>query len=168
MNYTTTINDQTYLIEINDDQHVTVNGVTYMVDCESINNQTVYSLVIDGHSYEAFVSEGEAAPDWEVLIRGALYAVRVEDEREKRLRAAGGAHTAITGEYNLKAPMPGLIVGVPVHEGQTVQKGDILVILESMKMQNELKSQRAGTVTRVRVQPRQSVDQNQVLVTVAE
>jgi acetyl/propionyl-CoA carboxylase alpha subunit len=168
MNYATTINDQTYLIEINDDQHVTVNGVTYQVDCESVNDQTVYSLVINGHSYEAFVSEGEAAPDWDVLIRGALYAVRVEDEREKRLRAAAGAHSHATGEYNLKAPMPGLIVSVPVSEGQTVQKGDILVILESMKMQNELKSQRAGTVTRVRVQPQQSVEQNQILVTVAE
>ncbi len=168
MNYTTTVNDKTFLIEINDDQHVTVNGVTYQVDCESVNSQTVYSLVIDGHSYEAFVSEGEAAPDWEVLIRGALYAVRVEDERAQRLRAAGGAHSHVTGEYNLKAPMPGLIVGVPVGEGQSVQKGDILVILESMKMQNELKSQRAGTVTRVRVKPGESVEQNQVLMTVAE
>jgi biotin carboxyl carrier protein len=103
-----------------------------------------------------------------VLIRGALYAVRVEDEREKRLRAAAGGHAHIAGEYNLKAPMPGLIVSVPVSEGQTVQKGDILVILESMKMQNELKSQHTGTVTRVRVQAQQSVEQNQVLVTVAE
>jgi biotin carboxyl carrier protein len=166
MRYATTINDKTYLIEINDDHHVTVDGVEFRVDCESVDNQPVYSLVINGRSYEAFVSEGETPPDWEVLIRGALYAVSVEDEREKRLRAAGGAHAPVTGEYHLKAPMPGLIVAVPVSEGQAVEEGGLLVILESMKMQNELKSPRAGTVLRVRAKPGESVEQNQILVTV--
>jgi biotin carboxyl carrier protein len=63
--------------------------------------------------------------------------------------------------------MPGLVVSVPVTEGQAVNKGDILVILESMKMQNELKSLRAGTVTRVKTKGGDSVEQNQVLVTVS-
>ncbi|MCS6937600.1 MAG: acetyl-CoA carboxylase biotin carboxyl carrier protein subunit, partial [Candidatus Bipolaricaulota bacterium] len=72
-----------------------------------------------------------------------------------------------SGEFSLRAPMPGLIVAVPVVEGQTVKKGDNLVILESMKMQNELKSPRAGTVTRVNVRAGQSVEQNQVMVTLS-
>ena len=61
--------------------------------------------------------------------------------------------------------MPGLIVAVPVSEGQAVRKGDILVILESMKMQNELKSPREATIGRVRVKAGDNVDQNQVLLT---
>ena len=62
--------------------------------------------------------------------------------------------------------MPGLIVAVPVAEGQAVQKGDNLVLLESMKMQNELKCLREGKITRIKVKPGDSVEQNQILVTV--
>jgi biotin carboxyl carrier protein len=165
MKYATTINDKTYLIEINDDQHVTVDGVEYAVNFESVSGQPVFSLLIDGHSYEAYITEGEDG--WQVLLRGDLHAVRVEDEREKRLRAtAGGLVAAAPGEFHLKAPMPGLIVAVPVSEGQAVNKGDNLVILESMKMQNELKSPRAGMVARVKVKAGDSVEQNQILVTV--
>jgi biotin carboxyl carrier protein len=166
MKYATTINDKTYIIEINDDRKVVVDGVEYAVDFESVSGQPVYSLLIDGRSYEAYVSEGEDS-DWQVLLHGALSTVRVEDEREKRLRSRAGGVAAESGEYQLKAPMPGLVVAVPVSEGQAVTKGDILVVLESMKMQNELKSPRDGTVTRVRAKPGEGAEQNQVLVTVA-
>jgi len=167
MKYATTINDKTYLIEINDERKVIIDDKEYTVDFETVNGQPVYSLLIDGRSYEAYVSEGEEANDWQVLLRGDLYNTRVEDEREKRLRAAGGAASgAHSGEFNLKAPMPGLIVAVPVSEGQVVTKGEILIVLESMKMQNELKCPRDGTVMRIKVKARDSVDQGQVMVTV--
>jgi biotin carboxyl carrier protein len=166
MKYATTINDKTYLIEINDDRRILVDGVEHPVDFNTVSGQPVYSLILDGHSYEAYVQETEEG--WQVLLRGDLYTVNVEDEREKRLRAAAGANLGSgSGEFNLKAPMPGLIVAVSVTEGQAVQKGDILIILESMKMQNELKCPRDGTVTRVKVKARDSVEHNQVLVTVA-
>ncbi len=167
MKYVTTVNDKTYTIEINDDRRVIVDGVEYAVDFGSVSGQPVYTLLVDGRSYEAYVSETEDPNEWQVLIRGALYAVQVEDEREKRLRAAAGAVAVAAGEFNLKAPMPGLVVAIPASDGQAVKKGDILVILESMKMQNELKSPRDGTVTRVRARAGEGVEQNQVLVTVA-
>ena len=166
MKYATTLNDKTYLIEINDDHRVIVDGVEYAVDFESVSGQPVYSLLINGQSYEGYIYETEEG--WQVLLRGDLHTIRVEDEREQRLRAAAGAIApAASGEFHLKAPMPGLIVAVPVAEGQPVKKGDNLVILESMKMQNELKCPREGTVMRVRVKSGDSVEQNQVLVTVA-
>ena len=62
--------------------------------------------------------------------------------------------------------MPGLIVKIPVSEGQEVKKGDVLVILESMKMQNELKSPRDGKVTRIQVKPGDSVEQRQTILSV--
>ena len=167
MKYATTINDKTYIIEINDDKKVVVDGVEYAVDFESVSGQPVYSLLINGRSYEAYIHEEETNDAWQVLLRGDLFTATVEDEREQRLRAAAGAVAAATGEFNLRAPMPGLIVAVPVAEGQAVSKGDILVILESMKMQNELKCPRDGTVTRVRVKAGDGVDHNQVLLTVA-
>jgi biotin carboxyl carrier protein len=166
MKYATTINDKTYIIEINDDRRVLVDGVEYAVDFEPVSGQPVYSLLIDGRSYEALVSQAEEADAWHVLLQGALSTVLVEDERERRLRAAAGAVAAPSAEFHLKAPMPGLIVAVSVAEGQAVKKGDILVILESMKMQNELRCPRDGTVGRVRVKGGEGVEPNQVLLTV--
>jgi biotin carboxyl carrier protein len=66
----------------------------------------------------------------------------------------------------LRAPMPGLIVAVPVEDGQKVSRGDVLVILESMKMQNELKAPRDGVVGRIRVHAGDSVEQKKTLLSV--
>jgi biotin carboxyl carrier protein len=101
------------------------------------------------------------------LLRGQLYEVDVEDERQRRLRQASETEGGPGGEFQLKAPMPGLIVAVPVAEGDSVSRGQNLVILESMKMQNELRSPRDGVVLRVRANPGERVEQNQVLVTLA-
>lgn len=165
MKYVATVNGRSFSIEIKDDHTLTVDGQLYPVDFLNINRE-VCTLLIGGHSYEAYLQPGEG-DQWQVLLRGTLYEVTVEDEREKRLRVATGGSGAHSGEFSLKAPMPGLVVAVLVTEGQAVKKGDNLVILESMKMQNELKSPRAGTVTRVNVSAGQSVEQNQVMVTLS-
>lgn len=164
MKYIATIEGQTYEIEINEAGEISVEGERLPADFMAVAEQSVYSLLLDNHSYEANISPGEAG--LEVLLRGQRYVVEVEDERSRLLRRAGGAQLGDTGTFQLKAPMPGLVIGLPVEEGQTVAKGDDLVILESMKMQNELKSPRAGTVTRVRVQVGDNVQQNAVLVVV--
>ena len=164
MKYITTVEDKQYLVEVIDEKHVSVDGKLYNVDFESVSGQPVFSLIVDGKSHEAYVQEGD--DNWQVLMRGRLYPVKVEDEREKRLRAAGGGGVAETGEYHLKAPMPGLVIAVPVAEGQEVKKGQVLLILESMKMQNELKSPRDGKISRIRVKPGESVEQRQALLSV--
>jgi len=163
--YVTTVGDSEFTVEVLDRAHVTLNGTLMDVNFESISGQPVYSLVIDGKSYEAYVYEGE--DQLQVLLQGRQYPVKVEDERERRLKAAAGGHLTESGEYQLKAPMPGLVVGIPVEEGQAVEKGQVLLILESMKMQNELKSPRTGQVGRIRVKPGQTVEQRQILLTVA-
>ena len=163
MKYATTLNGKTYIIEINDDRHISVDGAEYDIDFTGVAGQAFYSLLLSNVSYEAFVEETE--DDWLVLLRGALYDVRVADEREERLRKAAGGVSLASGDLQVKAPMPGLVVSVVVEEGQTVAQGDILIILESMKMQNELKSPRAGTVSRVRVKSGDNVEQSAVLVT---
>jgi biotin carboxyl carrier protein len=163
--YITTVSGKEYLVEILDDGQVTVNGQVYDVDFESISGQPVYSLLLDGGSYQADVYPGDEGL-LQVLMRGVLYEVGVEDEREKRLSAAGGVGAVASGEYVLRAPMPGLVVGLPVKEGDSVKSGNVLLILESMKMQNELKSPRDGKVTRIQVKPGDSVEQRQILLTV--
>ncbi len=164
MKYITTIGEREFTVEILEDGQVTVNGKPFRVDFESINGQPLYSMLVDGASYEGMVYPADDG--WEVLLGGYLYRAQVEDEREKRLRAAAGGSQAQNANFHLKAPMPGLVVSVPVEEGQTVQKGEVLVILESMKMQNELKSPQDGVVRRVRVQAGESVERNQVMLSV--
>jgi len=164
MKYITTIEDKQYTVEIIDDKHVSLDGKIYNIDFENVIGQPVFSLIVDGKSHEAYVQQGD--DNWQVLLRGRLYPATVEDEREKRLRAAAGGGVAETGEFNLKAPMPGLVVAIPVSEGQDVKKGDVLLILESMKMQNELKSPRDGKVNRIKVKPGESVEQKQALLSV--
>jgi biotin carboxyl carrier protein len=165
MNYVTTIGDKEFSVEVIDKGHISVNGKVMSVDFESISGQPVYSLLIDGRSYEAFVSAEE--DQWQVLLLGQQYPVKVEDAREKRLRAAAGGGAPGGGDFQLKSPMPGLVVAVPVEENQQVEKGQVLLILESMKMQNELRAPRAGKVQRIRVKAGESVEQRQVLLTVA-
>lgn len=164
MKYITTIGDREYLVEIVDEQNVIVDGVQYKVDFNSVSDQPVFSLLLDGRSFESYVYTSDEG--LQVLLHGNLYQANVEDEREKRLRAASGGGVAEREEYHLKAPMPGLVVSIPVREGQQIEKGDVLVILESMKMQNELKSPRAGTVARVRIENGDSVEQRQTLLSV--
>jgi biotin carboxyl carrier protein len=164
MRYITTVEDKQFLVEIIDEKHVSVDGKVYEVDFESVSGQPVYSLIVDGKSHEGYVAQNDDT--WQVLLRGRLYPIIVEDEREKRLRSAAGGGVAETGELHLRAPMPGLVVTIPVEEGQSIQKGQVLLILESMKMQNELKSPRDGTVGRVRVKPGETVEQKQTLMSI--
>jgi biotin carboxyl carrier protein len=163
MKYIATLDDQTFEIEINAEDQITVDGERLSIDFRSVSGQPVYSLLVNGQSYEAYVQGGESG--LEVLLQGRLHVVEVEDERHRKLRESSGGPAVHSGEFNLKSPMPGLIVAVPVVEGQTVVKGQDLVILESMKMQNELKAPRDGTIGRVRVRAGDSVEQNQVLIT---
>ena len=164
MKYITTVEDKQFMVEIIDDKHISVDGKVYEIDFETVSGQPVFSLIVDGRSHESFVYQGD--DDWQVLLRGRLYPVTVEDEREKRLRAAAGGGVAETGEFHLRAPMPGLVVAIPVSEGQEIKKGQVILILESMKMQNELKAPRDGTIGRIRVKPGESVEQKQTLLSV--
>ncbi|MDT7884517.1 MAG: biotin/lipoyl-containing protein [Thermoflexus sp.] len=162
MKYIATVNGKTYTIEINREDRILCEGVERAVDFRLIDQQHVYSLLLDNASYEALIQEREG--EYWVFLRGYLFTVQVEDERERRLREASGGRPGPAGEVTVKAPMPGLIVAVPVQEGQPVRKGEKLVLLESMKMQNEIRAPRDGVVKAVRVRPGQSVEQNQILV----
>lgn len=164
MKYVAVINERQFVVEIVDEKHVILDGQPVEIDFQSVHGQPVYSLLIEGRSYEAYVNESDDL--WQVLLLGDLYTAHVEDEREKRLRAAAGVTAGAGGEFHLKAPMPGLVVSIPVKEGQAVEKGDVLVILESMKMQNELRSPKEGTVARIKVKVGDSVEGKATLLSV--
>lgn len=160
--YITTIGEKDFEVEILGNNQVSIDGVVYTVDFESVSGQPVYTMLVDGKSYEAHVFQEDDV--WQVLLRGTLYRAQVEDERERRLRSAGEGGDGAGGEYILKAPMPGMIVQVPVKEDDQIKKGAVMMILESMKMQNELKAPRDGVVRRVLVKEGDNVEQRETML----
>jgi biotin carboxyl carrier protein len=162
MKYVAKIDGREFEIEILDENHVIIDNTAYEVDFQSVSGQPVYSLLIDGESFEGHVYPTDEG--WQVLLRGNFYPIEVEDERDRRMRAAMGGRVSDTGEFPLKAPMPGLVVSIPVSIGQKVEKGDVLLVLESMKMQNELKSPREGVIKEIRAKAGESVEQKYTLL----
>jgi biotin carboxyl carrier protein len=164
MKYVTMVEGREYIVDIIDDHRVSVDGEMYQVDFMQVGDQPVYSLVVNGKSVDADVVPNE--DEWQVIFQGNLFSATVEDEREKRLRAAMGGRVAEHEDFHLKAPMPGMVISIPVQEGQIIEKGDVLAVLESMKMQNELRSPRNGKVTRLRVKPGDRVEFKETMLSV--
>jgi len=164
MKYITTIKDEVFEIELLKDNRVLLNGEEIIVDFETVPGQMVFSLIVDGKSFEARVNEDNE--EWLVYLKGTLYSAEVIDEREKRLRDAGAGGVEGGGTYSLLSPMPGLIVKLPISDGESVKTGDVLVILESMKMQNELKSPITGTISAISVSEGENVEKKQILLNV--
>jgi len=92
-------------------------------------------------------------------------ALRVEESRFADVRKISGLVTARRGVPDLKAPMPGLVTRVLVKPGDRVDAGTPLVVMEAMKMENELRSQGKGTVDRIHAEPGAAVEQGVILVT---
>lgn len=164
MKYITTVGDKQFTIDINQSGQVTVDGEVINVDMLQMQDTTMYSTIIDGQSHDIRMNEGDGI--YVVQLSGEIFEIVVEDERTRRLAGLKGGPAAITGEAVIKAPMPGVVVDVLVSPDQEVEQGEIVVILESMKMQNEFKAPRAGKVHLVRVAPGDKVEQNGVMMTI--
>ncbi len=183
MAYITTVNKQTYRIDTGEEgqQSVTLDGVTRAIDWQFIaplsadskgivSEGGLYSLIIEGKSYEIFArrvtkADQKGSETYEIQVADQRFEVNVEDERAKLL-AGLARSTATTGEASVQAPMPGLVVSVPQEQGATVEAGQTVVVLEAMKMENDLSSPIAGTVKEIRVNKGQTVDQGEVLVVI--
>ena len=165
MKYITTIDEKEFVIDINDEGHVNIDDHQVNIDFQGIPGTQLYSLIINGESYEVAVDSNDEL--YHVMLKSALYEVKVEDERTRRLAGLIGPAGAPVGEALIKAPMPGIIVAIQVSEGQAVAKDDIVIILESMKMQNEFKSPKDGVVSSVRVGLGDKVEQNAIMLTIS-
>lgn len=119
----------------------------------------VYSVLVGRRSFDVRVDNGRG----EAWISGRLYEVLVEDPRELSASASSGA---AAGRRDLIAPMPGKVIRLLVAEGEGVTAGQGVIVVEAMKMQNEMPAPKAGRVTSLRVGPGDSVAAGQVLATV--
>jgi biotin carboxyl carrier protein len=134
-----------------------INSRVVDVDVSPVGDDSV-SLIVDGKQYRC-VLDGDA-----VMISGKRYEFALEDPRS--LRGRGGAGEGASGPRSVKAPMPGRVVRVLVNEGDEVEAMQGVVIIEAMKMQNELKVPKAGRISRVAVVVDSTVDAGQVLIVV--
>ena len=121
----------------------------------------IFSVLLEGRSYEAHAEMGSGC-SW-VTIRGHRFRVVVTDPR-RWTSERGGAHGHEREE--MVAPMPGKIVRLLVEAGQAVEAGQGIVVMEAMKMQNEMKSHRAGRVASIPVRPGETVAAGAILATI--
>lgn len=166
MKYIATHKGREFVVEIDQDRRITIDGEPYDIDFRRLPSGGITSLLINNRSIAADVQpNGEG---WDVLIRGELYSVQVEDERAYRLSRHRTKGLQVDGEAMVSSPMPGIIVAVPVKVGDVVHTGQKVIILESMKMENELRSPLDGVVTHVFVEKGASVDKDQPLVGISQ
>ncbi len=124
-----------------------------------------YHVLAAGRSFTAELVEiDRAAKSVRLLVAGAEFTVQLKDRFDLLLEQMGMGGSGVKQLTELKAPMPGLVVGVRVVPGQEVKKGDPLIVLEAMKMENILKAPADATVKAIRVGLRDNVTKGQVLI----
>ena len=124
----------------------------------------VYLLKLGAKVYEAYVSPSEEPGHLHVNIHGREYSVVLRDP--KRLRGSSGGDSKTDGTVEIRTAMPGKVVRIIAQTGTSVEKGDGVIVVEAMKMQNELKSPKNGNVKEVRVAEGATVNSGEVLAVI--
>lgn len=140
-----------------------LDGREVVADVEEINSD-ILSILISGKSFEVRRIEVRRIDDTALLVNGQLCDVVVEDPRSWRGRRRSGAGTE--GPQKLSASMPGKIVRVLAKEGEEIKAGQGIAVIEAMKMQNEIKSPKAGTLKKLLAQVGMNVTAGEVLAIV--
>ena len=168
MKYFVTIGAQTVEVEVDGDR-VLVGGEAVDVHLAPLVGTPLYHLLLAGASWTVAAQPLEGDGRWAMGVVGERVEVAVHDERTRAAQAASGteASPSDAGPAVVRAPMPGLVVRVEVADGQRVEAGAGLVVVEAMKMENELRAPRAGVVQTVHVAVGQAVEKGMPLVTVA-
>lgn len=162
MLYFVTLAGRTFQVELGPGG-VSVDGSPVEAELAHVDGTEVRSLLLDGASHR-MLAHRNGGGSWELHLAGRRYSVEAVDERTRAIREMTGVSGAAAGPRPVRAPMPGLVVKVEVEEGQRVEPGQGLVIVEAMKMENELKAESAGVVARIHAQPGQAVEKDQILI----
>lgn len=163
MKYVVTLNGRDVELA-RDGATVVLNGVDVPASVADVEGTPV-RLVRVGDTVHRVIARREGGRGHYTLwVDGWRFDAEALDERARAIRELSAATAAATGPAPLKAPMPGLIVRVNVQPGDTVQPGQGLVVMEAMKMENELKASAAGRVKAVLAAPGSAVEKGALLV----
>jgi len=144
---------------------VRVDGETLEAHLAAVPGTPLHHLLLGGDSWTVSAQALEGIGEWALGAVGERVEVEAVDERTQAIRTLTGKKGGPAGGGVIKAPMPGLVVRVPVTEGQKVGPGTGLVVVEAMKMENELKATHPGIVKKVHVTPGAVVEKGAPLVT---
>ena len=163
MRYHVTIAGRSFEVVV-DGAAATIDGRRVDAELMQVPDTPVRRLSVNGVSHRIVADPGEGRGTWELHVDGERLRAEVVDERTRAIRAMTNHAAVITGPKPLRAPMPGMIVRVEVQTGDRVSAGQGLVIMEAMKMENELKADVAGTVARVLIAAGTAVEKGAVLI----
>ncbi len=147
-----------------DGERVKVNGTVLSASLSELAGTPVALLSLGDSVHRVVVTRDSSKGRYVLSLDGRRYEVEALDERTRAIRRLSSNASGPRGPAPLVAPMPGLIVRVSVEVGASVQPGQGLVVMEAMKMENELRSASAGTVKSIRVGPGMAVERGAVLV----
>ncbi len=160
----TDIKDRTFVFELIEDN----GGLKVLQEGKVLEHELIalghnrYSLVVNGKSYYLQIIRDNGL--YHIHVDGEYFPIRVEDERMRQLRELVGAAAGGSGTLLICAPIPGLVTRVNVQEGETISKGDSLLTLEAMKMENEIKAESDGQVKQIFVEAGAAVEKDQKLI----
>lgn len=165
--YIATLDEMEYKIEVKEivdsKYKVQINDTPYIIDAQSIDS-SIYSIIVDGKSYEIDLDYKDNV--YHVYNDGKLFKIEIMDELKKRMLEKRGGASGLEGVYTVKSEMPGKVVEVKVKVEDEIKKGDVLLILESMKMQNEIKSPKDGKITEVFINGGDTIEAEAKLITI--
>lgn len=162
MRYFVTVEGRTFEVDLSGDTP-TVDGEEVRAELTRIPDTPTRHLLAGGRSH-TLVARRNGRHDLDIHLDGERYAMEVLDERTRAIREMTGQGVEATGPKPVRAPMPGLVVRVQVAPGDAVAPGQSVVIIEAMKMENDLKAESGGRVARVAVEEGQPVEKGTVLV----
>ncbi|EAY28830.1 acetyl-CoA carboxylase biotin carboxyl carrier protein subunit [Microscilla marina] len=149
---------------LTDQEGLKLNGEEFSWDLLQLQDNS-YHIIHNNKTFQVEILKADyLAKTFTLQVNGHLYTVNSEDKMDLLLKRLGMDNVNQNKVNDVKAPMPGLILSVNVNEGDEVKKGDILMILEAMKMENALKCPADGKVKAVKVKQGQNVEKNQLLI----
>lgn len=163
MKYHVAIRDRTYVIDV-EGGAVTVDGERLETHWAAIPGTPLLHLLLGGDSWTV-ACQRLSNSRWALGAAGERFEVEVQDDRAKQIEALTGRGRKVVQSGVVKAPMPGLVVRVEVTVGESVEAGAALVVVEAMKMENELRAPQRGVVEQVHVSAGQRVEKGATLVT---
>jgi len=161
--YIVALGDQRVTVDV-EPEAVTVTGRRVPAALIDVEGTPIRMVTIGDRVHRVVVRRRESKGHYVLWIDGYTYDVEALDERTRTIRDLTAEAAGPTGPKPLVAPMPGLVVRVLVAAGDVVQAGQGLVVMEAMKMENELRSSGAGRVARVAVAPGSAVEKGAVLI----
>lgn len=163
MKYHVAIRDRTYVIDV-EGGAVTVDGERLETHWAAVPGTPLIQLLLGGDSWTV-ACQHLTPTRWALGAAGERFEVEVQDDRTKQIEAMTGRGRKVVQSGVVKAPMPGLVVRVEVKVGEIVEAGAGLVVVEAMKMENELRAPQRGVVEQVHVSAGQRVKKGATLVT---